>query len=105
MPAIILAQALNGIILPVVAIFLLLMVNNAQLLDTKFINTTGYNFLMGVVVFVTILLGVRNVFSALFRMLDTRLLDEQWMIMLAVLISALCCWPLFRKVKLLRSGK
>lgn len=101
-PAIILAQALNGIILPVVAIFILLMVNNAQLLSVKYINGSAHNVLMSAVVFVTILLGVRNVISALFRILGTRFLDEQWMIGLALLISVLCCWPLYRKIMHLR---
>jgi Mn2+/Fe2+ NRAMP family transporter len=103
-PAIILAQALNGIILPVVAIFLLLMANNARLLDNNHINSTGYNLLMSAVVFVTILLGVRNVIKAVVRVSDVKGIGEEWMIGLAVMISLGCLWPMYRAIKRLRKS-
>lgn len=103
-PAIILAQALNGIILPVVAIFLLMMVNNAALLDSMHLNGNGYNLVMSLVVFVTILLGVRNVLNVTVRLSGLDTIDERWMLAGAVAVSLLCFWPLYRRIKQLRKS-
>lgn len=103
-PAIILAQALNGVILPVVAIFLLLMVNNAQLLEQRYVNGSLYNGLMSVVVFITILLGIRNVLKVIARLSGIRAVNESWMIGIALAVSLACFWPLYRAIKRLRKG-
>lgn len=59
-PVIILAQAANGLLLPVVAVFLLLAVNNRKLLPDGYRNTIWQNVAMGLVVAVTAFLGLRN---------------------------------------------
>jgi len=64
-PAIILAQALNGVLLPFVAIFLLLIVNNRVLMGERGMNLLPSNIAMGVVVAVTILLGISNTAKAI----------------------------------------
>ena len=64
-PIIILAQAANGLILPVIAIFLWIIVNNKSLLGNHR-NSTFLNLAMGVTVFVTSLLGLINVFKAVY---------------------------------------
>jgi len=63
-PAIILAQALNGIVLPFVAIFLLLVVNDRQLLGKTHVNGMLSNSLMLLIVLVTIILGMSNILKA-----------------------------------------
>jgi hypothetical protein len=62
-PAIVLAQALNGVVLPFAAVFLLLAVNDRRLLGDGGINGYVANALTGAVVAVTVILGV----SALLR--------------------------------------
>lgn len=57
-PVIILAQALNGIVLPAVAVFLLIAVNDRRLLDRSGLNGWLSNTLMTVVTLVALLLGV-----------------------------------------------
>jgi Mn2+/Fe2+ NRAMP family transporter len=64
-PAIVLAQAFNGILLPFVAVFLFLAVNDARLMGAANINGRWTNVVMGCVVGVTILLGVTGVSKAL----------------------------------------
>jgi manganese transport protein len=59
-PAIILAQALNGLLLPFVAVFLLLVVNDARLMGRAGLNGLVSNSAMCVVVAVTVLLGSLN---------------------------------------------
>jgi manganese transport protein len=63
-PAILLAQALNGVLLPLVAIFLLLVVNDRQLMGEKGLNGWLSNTLLSLVVAVTLVLGVANVAKA-----------------------------------------
>lgn len=59
-PVIVLAQAANGLLLPVVAVFLLLAVNNRKLLPDGYHNTIWQNVAMTVIVAVTAFLGLRN---------------------------------------------
>lgn len=63
-PAIVAAQALNGILLPVAAVFLFLVMNDRRLLGHGTVNGPLANTVMGAVVLVTLLLGVRGVLSA-----------------------------------------
>lgn len=63
-PAIIAAQALNGIILPIVAIFLLIAVNDPVRLPAAYRNNIWLNFLTLLIVAITLGLGARNVWLA-----------------------------------------
>ena len=63
-PAIILAQAINGVLLPVVAIFLLLAVNDTNILPKTFINNFWSNVWLLLIVGVATLLGLTNVWKA-----------------------------------------
>lgn len=61
-PAILFAQAANGILLPAVAVFLLLAVNDARLMGNRR-NRIASNLVGGVVVLVAALLGIRALLS------------------------------------------
>lgn len=63
-PAILLAQALNGVLLPVAAIFLLLAVNDRRLLGPDALNGPLANGVTAVVVAVTVALGASGVLRA-----------------------------------------
>ena len=62
-PAIIIAQALNGFILPFVSIFMILIVNDPNIMKEK-INSHLSNILMTFVVLITLLIGTLNVLKA-----------------------------------------
>ena len=62
-PVIILAQALNGLLLPVVAVFLWVVMNDGRVLGDQR-NGPRANLLMGTVVIVCTVLGVRGVLRA-----------------------------------------
>jgi Mn2+/Fe2+ NRAMP family transporter len=64
-PAIIAAQAINGILLPVVAVFLLLAVNDGKLIEAKYLNSKAWNWVMGFVVAIATGLGLYNIWMAL----------------------------------------
>ena len=59
-PVIIVAQAVNGLLLPIVVIFLLLAVNDTKLLGEKHVNSVGLNVLSLLIVGVVCYLGLRN---------------------------------------------
>ncbi len=63
-PAIIIAQALNGALLPLVAVFLLLAVNDPVLMGGEAVNGRLANAIMGAVVGVSLLLGASGLLRA-----------------------------------------
>jgi Mn2+/Fe2+ NRAMP family transporter len=65
-PAIVLAQALNGLLLPLVTIFLFLAINDRQLMGER-VNGALANALMTAVVWVTLILGGSGLVRALGR--------------------------------------
>ncbi|SHK92642.1 NRAMP family divalent metal transporter [Rhodothermus profundi] len=64
-PAIITAQALNGVLLPVVAVFLWIATNDPRLMGRNGLTSRGLNLLTGISVGVAVLLGLRNLLAAL----------------------------------------
>ncbi|MEE4272657.1 MAG: divalent metal cation transporter [Thermoanaerobaculales bacterium] len=62
-PAIILAQAFNGLVLPFIAVFLWLTMNDRTLLGDG-INSRWQNLAMGVVTLVCVVLGLRGLLAA-----------------------------------------
>lgn len=68
-PAIIAAQAFNGVLLPWVALFLLWVMNDRQLLGTS-TNGPMQNLVLASVVGIAVVLGARGVLGALARLLD-----------------------------------
>lgn len=101
-PAIILAQAFNGIILPFIAIFLWLMVNNAKLLEKTEMNATLGNIIMGVVVFITLILGLTNIAKALTRLFAIELVDQNVIAIGSIAIALLIYWPLIKTILIYR---
>jgi Mn2+/Fe2+ NRAMP family transporter len=79
-PVIIVAQALNGVLLPVVAVFLLVAVNDKGSMGNK-VNGWLSNLLMSVIVMVSLFLGITNISKAAARGLDVDapgLADVAW---------------------------
>ncbi|MFB6279914.1 MAG: Nramp family divalent metal transporter [Salinibacter sp.] len=104
-PAILLAQALNGVILPVVAIYLLLMVNSAADLGPKQMNSPGANAIMGIVVFLSVVLGVTNLLKALNNLFAAPLVSSTIILSVSVGGAVLLAWPVGRAVVRLRRGE
>lgn len=64
-PAIITAQALNGVLLPVAAVFLWIATNDPRLMGRNGLTSRWLNLLTGVSVGMAVLLGLRNLLAAL----------------------------------------
>jgi Mn2+/Fe2+ NRAMP family transporter len=69
-PAIILAQAFNGLLLPVAAVFLWLTMNDRRLLGDRGVNTRFQNLLMGLIVVTCVALGLRGLAAAARGIID-----------------------------------
>lgn len=102
-PAIILAQAINGVLLPIVTIFLLLAMNDRQLLPKDFLNKPFANIITLLIVGITCFLGLTNIWKALGNIVS---IINQWQanliwinLMLAALFVTLLGMKIFRKEK------
>lgn len=98
-PAIILAQAINGALLPIVAIFLMLAVNDRELLTDKYVNSSLTNVIMLLIVGVTSFLGMNNFMKAImttFSISDPSL-GPKIALAVAILLVAWLGWKVFKK--------
>lgn len=99
-PVIILAQAANGLLLPVVAIFLWLLLNDQQLIKQDFANGKVLNILTGLVVFVAIFLGLNNVVKAAISALAIQnLSNESVWIGLTIVSTLVTTYPTWKILK------
>jgi manganese transport protein len=64
-PVIILAQAFNGVLLPLIAIFLWIAISDRGVLGAEGVNSRLQNLVMAVVVVVCVVLGLRGLWAAL----------------------------------------
>lgn len=98
-PAIILAQALNGILLPFAAIFLLVAVNDRRLMGEAALNGPLSNTLMGLVTAVAVVLGTSGVLRAAYTAAGAGAPDERLILGAGVGVVALLVWPVGRSVR------
>ncbi len=75
-PVIILAQALNGLLLPFISIFLWIIVNDARLVKKTGLNRASQNWALGLVVWATIVLGLFNAGKALDRAIESAFMQH-----------------------------
>lgn len=99
-PVIVLAQALNGVLLPVAAVFLLVAVNDRQLVGAR-LNGAASNVAMSAAVAVTVLLGLRGVARALASGLGTTF-PESWVLIACGAVIVLLAAPLYLSIRRLR---
>jgi len=98
-PAIVLAQALNGVLLPVVAIFLWLAVNDRRVLGDRLINGPLANGVAAVVVVLTVLLGWRGLFGALATILGWDGIPERALFLASAVAGLLLVWPVIKGIR------
>lgn len=101
-PAIILAQAFNGMLLPFVAVFLLLAVNDGRIMGAGGLNGRGANLLMSLVVAVTLVLGILQMLRAVSSALSLPVQNEAHLELLAAALGALALLPIAAALRRLR---
>lgn len=97
-PAIILAQAINGVLLPVVAIFLVLAVNDKEIMPAAYANSIISNILMLLIVGVAIFLGLNNIWAAIGKMIPTLASSSNLPMLVNAGLSLLCVIALGKKI-------
>jgi Mn2+/Fe2+ NRAMP family transporter len=99
-PVIVLAQALNGVLLPIAAVFLLLAVNDRELVGGA-VNGAASNAVATLAVAVTVLLGVRSLAHAAGTASGAQL-PEVWVLAASAAVVAALALPVARGVRRLR---
>lgn len=97
-PVILLAQAFNGVLLPLVAIFLLWSVNDRRLMGQAGLNGPVSNALMVGVVLVSLVLGVTNVMRAGAAALGLPAPDERDLLVASGFAAVVLLVPVVRGV-------
>jgi manganese transport protein len=97
-PVIILAQALNGIILPVIAVILFLLMNHRLLLPEQHRNGRIYNLVMALVVYLTVLIGLTNLFRALSALPGFDLLNQTIILIASLPVFLLLIFPVIKNI-------
>lgn len=86
-PAIILAQALNGLILPFISVFLIYVINDPVLMGKGKTNGWLSNILLGIITWVTMVLGAISVVESISKAFELNLTDSNRFIVIIALIS------------------
>ena len=86
-PAIILAQALNGLILPFVSVFLIYVINDPILMGKGKTNNWFSNILMGIVMWVTMIMGVINIIKAISKVLEYSINNSDLLLIFVAVIT------------------
>ena len=95
-PMIILAQAINGFLLPIAATFLILAVNDKKLVPNPYSNSLVLNILSFVALEVTVLIGLINLIKAAYQLINKPF--TQSVLPLIVVLSLLITGFTFIKV-------
>ncbi len=101
-PAIIAAQALNGLILPLITIFLVFVVNDQNFMGKKHLNGWVNNILMAIVVWVTLMLGTSNILKAISHYINMGIVPEDRITTVVSILMLLLTAGIFMRVIALR---
>jgi Mn2+/Fe2+ NRAMP family transporter len=97
-PAILLAQAFNGVLLPVAAIFLFVAVNDRRLMGSRALNGAFANAVTTPVVAVTVVLGTSGVLRAGAATLGRPAPGQATLLTVAALVVAVVAYPVTRAI-------
>ncbi len=98
-PAIVLAQALNGVLLPLVAVVLWIALNDRRLLGTEHLPALAYNLWLGTCVLLTFVLGSMGLLRTLAELLGWRSPQEITYLLAACLTTMAVAVPVVRRLR------
>lgn len=97
-PAIILAQALNGLILPFISIFIIFVVNDKKLMGKDNLNGWLSNIFLSIIVWVTMILGFTHIMNAISKALNISTYAKYHSIEIVGVISLLLSLTIVYKI-------
>ncbi len=95
-PVIVLAQALNGVVLPIVVIFLLIAVNDRRVVGPERMNGPLLNAVSLVCGFASVLLGARGLLGAIGKVVATDPISPGTLLIMSVVVSVAVAIPVCR---------
>ncbi len=98
-PIIIAAQAINGLILPLVAVYLIILCNDKSLMANKFQHHFAYNILLLVVLAIVLIIGLNNIDQSLAHIFNFDAGNWSAILIIAGLIVLFVIWHLLKKQK------
>lgn len=103
-PIIIAAQALNGMILPAVAILLIIQANNVKIMTPQYLNGSALNILALIILNAVLLIGINNIFKAMYTAFDQGVPNDLSRLLLMQLVSLPVMVFTIYKIRMLRRG-
>jgi len=94
-PVIIFAQAMNGFVLPFIAVFIVIVVNDPELMGYSKINGWFSNILMGFVVWVTMVLGGMNILKSVEAVMQWSFVSSSYSVCILIFVTFLFTLGLF----------
>jgi len=88
-PAIVMAQAFNGLILPLIAVFLIYVVNDFKIMGKGNLNSIGSNIMMTIVLFIAILLGFNQIASTIIENAGIKTITAEGIIIPIAILSGI----------------
>jgi Mn2+/Fe2+ NRAMP family transporter len=101
-PVILLAQALNGVLLPVVAALLWIAVNDVRLMGREFLSGTMSNILLGFSTVAAMVLGTSGVLRAGYAVLGRDAPREAALLITGGVMTVLMAVPILRAIRVRR---
>ena len=101
-PVIIAAQAINGMLLPIIAIFLFFAINDRTIVQAENRNPHWLNILTALIVMIAAFLGVNNLFKALDRSLSLEMDSAHLLVMAGAIAVSIGVWlflSAFRRIQ------
>jgi len=86
-PAIIIAQALNGLILPFISVFLIYVINDPVLMGKNRTNGWFSNILLGAIMWITMIMGSISVVDSIISGLGYEIFKSNDLILIISIIS------------------
>lgn len=86
-PAILIAQAFNGLILPLITVFLIYVVNNPNLMGKANVNSVISNVFLSFILWVTLILGTNQIVSSFMDALNIEISDPKTIIIPIIIIT------------------
>lgn len=94
-PVIIFAQAMNGFVLPFISVFIVIVVNDPELMGRSKLNGWISNAFMGIVVWVTMVLGGMNILKSIQSITRWSVITHSYSVWILVFITFLFTLGLF----------
>jgi manganese transport protein len=96
-PVIIAAQAINGLILPLVAVYLIILCNDKSLISEKFRHHAMYNILLLFVLAVVLIIGLHNIDKSLAQIFAYEAGNWILIFLFSGLVLVFVVWQMLRK--------